>query len=117
MKMSHYDVLGDDLIYVVKLVVEQHTTRFRAMEHPRKYAKRISYIPSVVPQQTYPANTIFPSPFVLSSEITNLAETPSVPVRSEHSDETVTMVDINPPSTSTVTARLFFKQVRNASPA
>ena len=36
--------------------------------------------------------------------MTNHAETPSVPVRSEHSDETETMVAINHPSTSTVTA-------------
>ena len=36
--------------------------------------------------------------------MTNHAETPSVPVRSDHRDETETMVDINPPSTSTVTA-------------
>ena len=72
------------------------------MEHPRKGTKRISHIPSVVPQQTYPANTIIPSPSVLSSEMTNHAKTPSVPVRSEQRDETDTMVDIN--STSTVTA-------------
>ena len=103
MQTSHYDVLEDDL-NVVKLAVEQHTTRFRAMEHPRKGAKRISHIPSVVPRQTYPANTFIPPPSVLSSEITNHPETPSVPVRSEQSDETDTMVDINFPSTSTVTA-------------
>ena len=103
MKTSHYDVLEDHL-NVVKLAVEQHTTRFRAMEHPRKGAKRISHIHSIVPQQTYSANTIIPSPSVLSSEMTNHAETPSVPVRSEQRDETDTMVDINFPSTSTVTA-------------
>ena len=50
MKTSHYDVPEDDL-NVVKLAVEQHTARFRAMEHPRKGAKRISHIPSVIPQQ------------------------------------------------------------------
>ena len=67
MKTSHYDVLKDDLNVVKLAVDEQHTTRFRAMEHPRKGAKRISHIPSVVPQQSYPANTIIPSPSVLSS--------------------------------------------------
>ena len=86
MKTSHYDVLEDDL-NVVKLAVEQHT-----MEHPRKGAKKISHIPSVVPQQTSPANTIVPSPSVLSSEMTNHAETPSVPVRSEQRDDTDTTV-------------------------
>ena len=91
MKTSHYDVLEDDLNFV-KLAVEQHTTRFRAMEHPRKGAKKISHIPSVVPQQTSPANTIVPSPSVLSSEMTNHAETPSVPVRSEQRDDTDTTV-------------------------
>ena len=84
----------------MKLAVVQHTTPFRAMEYPRKGAKRISHMPSVVPQQTYPANTVITSPSVLSSEMTN----PYVPVRSEQRDETDTMVDINPPSSSTVTA-------------
>ena len=58
MKTSHYDVLEDNL-NVVKLAVEQHTTRFRAMEHPRKGANKISHIPSVVPSK--------PPPPILSS--------------------------------------------------
>ena len=33
--------------------------------------------------------------------MTKHAETPSVPVRSEHGEETETIVDINPHSTST----------------
>ena len=110
MKTSHYDVLEDDL-NVVKLAVEQHTTRFRAMEHPRKGAKKISHIPSVLPQQTSPANTIVPSPSVLSSEMTNHAETPSVPVRSEQRDDTDTTV------TAVSTHPLPASHERNTGPA
>ena len=35
MKTSHYDALEDD-VNIVKLAVEQHTTRLRAIEHPSK---------------------------------------------------------------------------------
>ena len=68
------------------------------MEHPSKGAKKIHHSHSVIPVQSY-----LPSPPGLSSAITKHADTPSVPVRSEHGEETETIVDINPPSTSTST--------------
>ena len=100
MKTSHYDVLEHDF-NIVKLAVEQHTTRLRAMEHPSKGAKKMHHSLSVVPVQSH-----LPSPSVLSSAMTKHAKTSSVPVRSEHGEEIETIVDINPPSTSasTVTA-------------
>ena len=76
MKTSHYDALEDDF-NVVKLTVEQHTTRLRAMAHPSKGTKKIPYSPSVIPSHS-----------VLSSAMTRHAETPYVPVRSEHGEET-----------------------------
>ena len=51
MKTSHYDALEDNF-NVVKLVVEQHTTRLRTMEHPSKGAKKIHHSNSVVPVQS-----------------------------------------------------------------
>ena len=90
-------VLEDDYS-IVKLAVEQHTTRLRAMEHPSKGAKKIHHSHSVIPVQSY-----LPSPPGLSSAITKHSDTPSVPVRSEHGEETETIVDFNRPSTSTST--------------
>ena len=103
MKTSLYDALEDDF-NIVKLAVEQHITRFRTMEHPIKGTKKIPHSHSVVHEQTYTAITILPSPSVLFLAMTKHAETPYVPVRSEHGEETETIADINPPSTSTVTA-------------
>ena len=73
------------------------------MEYHSRGTKKIPHSLSVVPGKTFAAITILPYPSVLSSAMTKHAETPSVPVRSEHDEETETMVDINPPSTSTVT--------------
>ena len=68
------------------------------MEHPSKGTKKIPHIPLVVPEQSY---ILFFS--VLTSVMTKHAETLSVPVRSEHREQTETIVDINPPSTATST--------------
>ena len=96
MNTSPYDALEDDF-NVMKLAVEQHTTRLRAMEHHIKVIMKIPHSPSVIPEQTY-----IPSPSVLPSEMTKHAETPSIPVMSEYGEETETIVDISPPSTSTI---------------
>ena len=48
MNTSHYDALEDDF-NIGKLAVEQHTTRFRAMEHPSKGAKKMYHSPSGAP--------------------------------------------------------------------
>ena len=72
MNTSHYNALEGDF-NVVKLTVEQHTTRFCAMEHSSKGTKNIPHSPSVVPEQTYPTITILPSPSVLSSAMTKHA--------------------------------------------
>ena len=107
MKASHYDALEDEF-NIVKLAVEQHITR---MEHPRKGAKKMHHSLSVVPVQSY-----LPSPPVLSSAMTKPAETPSVPVRSEHGEETETIVYINPPSTSTSTVPAATTEMPAVSP-
>ena len=67
----------------MKLAVEQNTTRLRAMEHPSKGAEKIHHSHSVIPVQSN-----LTSHSVLSSAMTKHAETRSVPVRSEHGEET-----------------------------
>ena len=52
MKTSHHDAL-EDYFNIVKLVVEQHTTRLRAMKHHSKCSKKMHHSLSVVPVQSY----------------------------------------------------------------
>ena len=110
MKTSHYDALEDDF-NIVKLAVEQHTTRLRAIKHPSKGAKKMHHSHSVMPVQSH-----LLSPPVLSSTLTKHAEAPSVPVRSEHGKETEAIVDFNPPSTSTSTVTAATTKTSAVSP-
>ena len=110
MKTSHYDALEDDF-NIVKLAVEQHTTRLRAIEHPIKDDKKMHHSHSVIPVQSH-----LPTPPVLSSAMTKHAEDPYIPVRSEHGKETETIVDFNPPSTSTSTVTAATSEMSAVSP-
>ena len=55
MKTSHFDALQNDF-NILKLAVEQHTTRLRAMEHPSKGAKKMHHSHSVIPVHSHLAS-------------------------------------------------------------